>query len=537
MFYSKLRLRGLYSDPRISSQTAGMTEQLKEQLTPLYSPSSGSKRPLFSDYKGLKTNANPKISVEALATDKNMPNENNQVRNDLTSLPNEWCSMYQKFLQETVKLCGNKDASKMLPSYQGTDKFRDNYTQNVFAKHRFGSRNNIGQFRPEPQKFSSLENHKSLDYDKKRSKSTVTIPTPFKEPAATTEMEKPQRKTSLPDIMDFSIYKRFNSLTPQMPFSPFALPFPTKDFYTNQLGSRINPFTSFLHNGIIPTPTNKIAKPRPSPLATGLFRPGVTELAPSVSLSAVNLPKTVEEDGENDVLREAKRRKSAPVRPFEFNPERKYTGVSESERIQLLRRSSTVANPQHLLFNKPGGLGFHFGTPYESMTSTNGVASPWSPFGVGGSFLFSPKYPLSPPPYSPGWFSSASYLAAAAMAANSNQNKTSSAINPLLASNPTSINCENDSRMDGVSFNSVTEMDDPTLSMEGNTWKTGPVQCNICKRMYSNKGTLRVHFKSVHLREMHRCTVPGCDMMFTSVRSRNRHSQNPNLHRSLSFRS
>lgn len=82
---------------------------------------------------------------------------------------------------------------------------------------------------------------------------------------------------------------------------------------------------------------------------------------------------------------------------------------------------------------------------------------------------------------------------------------------------------------------SVTEFDDPTLGMEGNTWKTGPVQCNICKRMYSNKGTLRVHFKSVHLREMHRCTVPGCDMMFTSVRSRNRHSQNPNLHRTLSY--
>lgn len=85
------------------------------------------------------------------------------------------------------------------------------------------------------------------------------------------------------------------------------------------------------------------------------------------------------------------------------------------------------------------------------------------------------------------------------------------------------------------SFDGVTEMDDPTLGMEGNTWKTGPVQCSICKRMYSNKGTLRVHFKSVHLKEMHRCTVPGCDMMFTSVRSRNRHSQNPNLHRTLPY--
>ncbi|XP_066036911.1 zinc finger protein basonuclin-2 isoform X2 [Chamaea fasciata] len=63
------------------------------------------------------------------------------------------------------------------------------------------------------------------------------------------------------------------------------------------------------------------------------------------------------------------------------------------------------------------------------------------------------------------------------------------------------------------------------------------IMCNICHKMYSNKGTLRVHYKTVHLREMHKCKVPGCNMMFSSVRSRNRHSQNPNLHKNIPFTS
>ncbi|XP_015327921.1 zinc finger protein basonuclin-2 isoform X10 [Bos indicus] len=64
---------------------------------------------------------------------------------------------------------------------------------------------------------------------------------------------------------------------------------------------------------------------------------------------------------------------------------------------------------------------------------------------------------------------------------------------------------------------------------------TGGIMCTICHKMYSNKGTLRVHYKTVHLREMHKCKVPGCNMMFSSVRSRNRHSQNPNLHKNIPF--
>lgn len=59
------------------------------------------------------------------------------------------------------------------------------------------------------------------------------------------------------------------------------------------------------------------------------------------------------------------------------------------------------------------------------------------------------------------------------------------------------------------------------------------ITCHVCQKMYSNKGTFRAHYKTIHLRLLHKCKVPGCDTTFSSVRSRNRHSQNPNLHRNL----
>ncbi|XP_041841370.1 zinc finger protein basonuclin-1 isoform X2 [Melanotaenia boesemani] len=64
-----------------------------------------------------------------------------------------------------------------------------------------------------------------------------------------------------------------------------------------------------------------------------------------------------------------------------------------------------------------------------------------------------------------------------------------------------------------------------------------PITCHICQKVYSNKGTFRAHYKTVHLRLLHKCKVPGCETSFSSVRSRNRHSQNPNLHRNLSVNS
>lgn len=45
---------------------------------------------------------------------------------------------------------------------------------------------------------------------------------------------------------------------------------------------------------------------------------------------------------------------------------------------------------------------------------------------------------------------------------------------------------------------------------------------------HQKQGALKIHHSAVHLREMHKCTVPGCNEMFSSRRSRNRHSANPN---------
>uniref|UniRef100_A0A1A8LPR1 Basonuclin 2 n=2 Tax=Nothobranchius pienaari TaxID=704102 RepID=A0A1A8LPR1_9TELE len=72
-------------------------------------------------------------------------------------------------------------------------------------------------------------------------------------------------------------------------------------------------------------------------------------------------------------------------------------------------------------------------------------------------------------------------------------------------------------------------------STGGSNGSSSGILCNICHKIYSNKGTLRVHYKTVHLREMHKCKIPGCNMVFSSVRSRNRHSQNPNLHKNTPF--
>ncbi|KAI6236825.1 NOC3-like protein [Aphelenchoides besseyi] len=63
------------------------------------------------------------------------------------------------------------------------------------------------------------------------------------------------------------------------------------------------------------------------------------------------------------------------------------------------------------------------------------------------------------------------------------------------------------------------------------------VQCVKCLKTFCDKGALKIHNSAVHLREMHKCTVLGCEMMFSSRRSRNRHSANPNpkLHSATSL--
>jgi hypothetical protein len=53
----------------------------------------------------------------------------------------------------------------------------------------------------------------------------------------------------------------------------------------------------------------------------------------------------------------------------------------------------------------------------------------------------------------------------------------------------------------------------------------------MCHKTYRDKGTLKTHTIEVHLQEMHKCTIAGCNMAFSSVRLRNRHSANLKLKR------
>ncbi|OAF71390.1 hypothetical protein A3Q56_00842 [Intoshia linei] len=52
--------------------------------------------------------------------------------------------------------------------------------------------------------------------------------------------------------------------------------------------------------------------------------------------------------------------------------------------------------------------------------------------------------------------------------------------------------------------------------------------CEICNKTFCDRGALKIHHSAVHLKEQHLCFVNGCKQTFTSRRSRNRHSNNPN---------
>ncbi|OCT86895.1 zinc finger protein basonuclin-1 isoform X2 [Xenopus laevis] len=58
--------------------------------------------------------------------------------------------------------------------------------------------------------------------------------------------------------------------------------------------------------------------------------------------------------------------------------------------------------------------------------------------------------------------------------------------------------------------------------------RKGRVFCTACEKTFYDKGTLKIHYNAVHLKIKHRCTIVGCNMVFSSLRSRNRHSSNPN---------
>ncbi|XP_070404625.1 zinc finger protein basonuclin-2 [Nothobranchius furzeri] len=66
----------------------------------------------------------------------------------------------------------------------------------------------------------------------------------------------------------------------------------------------------------------------------------------------------------------------------------------------------------------------------------------------------------------------------------------------------------------------------PSLSPAGG--RKGRVCCGVCGKSFYDKGTLKIHYNAVHLKIKHGCTIAGCTMVFSSLRSRNRHSANPN---------
>lgn len=67
-----------------------------------------------------------------------------------------------------------------------------------------------------------------------------------------------------------------------------------------------------------------------------------------------------------------------------------------------------------------------------------------------------------------------------------------------------------------------------SVDKNGAAIRKGRVFCTACEKTFYDKGTLKIHYNAVHLKIKHKCTIEGCNMVFSSLRSRNRHSANPN---------
>lgn len=73
--------------------------------------------------------------------------------------------------------------------------------------------------------------------------------------------------------------------------------------------------------------------------------------------------------------------------------------------------------------------------------------------------------------------------------------------------------------------------DSPVLAVTSDA--TGCVVCHICQDPFKDNLALKEHQERAHPKEMYRCTIGGCDKIFSTRKSRNRHSQNENLHKHL----
>ncbi|KAH9282590.1 Zinc finger protein basonuclin-2 [Echinococcus granulosus] len=85
--------------------------------------------------------------------------------------------------------------------------------------------------------------------------------------------------------------------------------------------------------------------------------------------------------------------------------------------------------------------------------------------------------------------------------------------------------CKQDTKQ---ALNAVSPMSAPAAALILTGRNKKRVLCTTCKKSFCDKGALKIHYSAVHLREMHKCTIKGCNMWFSSRRSRNRHSANPN---------
>uniref|UniRef100_A0A3B3ZHK1 C2H2-type domain-containing protein n=1 Tax=Periophthalmus magnuspinnatus TaxID=409849 RepID=A0A3B3ZHK1_9GOBI len=106
---------------------------------------------------------------------------------------------------------------------------------------------------------------------------------------------------------------------------------------------------------------------------------------------------------------------------------------------------------------------------------------------------------------------------------------------------PFGSDLDSDKQLDGLQGNATTKIEPEDFSTSAvltsnggigaggvSSMKKGRVFCNACEKTFYDKGTLKIHYNAVHLKIKHKCTIEGCNMVFSSLRSRNRHSANPN---------
>lgn len=63
----------------------------------------------------------------------------------------------------------------------------------------------------------------------------------------------------------------------------------------------------------------------------------------------------------------------------------------------------------------------------------------------------------------------------------------------------------------------------------GLVFRKGRVFCNVCGKIFYDKGIFKIYYNVVYLKIKYRCIIEGCNMVFSFFRSRNRYSVNFNF--------